>query len=1454
MASKYQQIVELAASEAKHIVSSTGNYMAFLTTSANNHKYSFREQLLIHAQKPDATACAEISFWNLWQRWVNRGTKGIALLVEGSNRYKLRYVFDISDTNSRENPDMLQWKMQDRFEGAVSQTLESHFGISAAGQNMPQLLMETARKRVEHTLPDHLRDLLLVKNGSFLEELDNLNLEVWFRTTLENSVGFMLLQRCGYEVNRYFVPEDFAHVAEFNTHETISILGAAVSTTAKDILYEIEKTVRRLQREERKLPRTVASQEESVYDIGRINSHERRTEHGTDLHQTGRLPDSRFASPQGSEAGQVWDAAAFVPHREAERTVHRDDAVGKAGPAPEGHRQSGEQHDGPADEADGAGGGRDRSAESQQPDGVGTPDEQYPQPGGGNREESADLQLSGRNGNFQWDVEFYHQDDEKNELIRTNDALKEHRTEIAAFFADHPDSRERGSFIKGFFDNTFVEQILSNGQRAGYRAYDDMFHIWRGSYLTREREVYYRWSSVADHIYGMILIDQWLAPNEVVLPSEDAQIAMISQAEQDKSSAFVLPQAAIDYVLCRGSNVVDCKFRIYEHFQKKLTPAENIDFLKNEYGWGGSSNGIPGSGYWKQFDSNGISISRSGYGSDKDNTYLIKWPAAEKRIRELIEADRYLSPADKKEYVAYSRKRALRDQRRVIAEEFKSIVYDYNDFQEQLGNTDARLNLYVLGDCTAQFIVGSKTTWTQGNDNFILPLMRAAMNTIISENTHLTERCKAMLDHLNSDLAKPMEPTYDELNPPAEAPREYRFNLGDTVRIGMKDYEILAMDGDNIRLFDPEFPLFNQEMSRQEFMEQLETDPWNDKYLHKVELPVLDLEGAIPIPDTTTEKPAEEPIPFGRIEYLHSDGRVREQIEYTDLEQFEADLRKDNDCGVPMQVTLYADRTGKTVPHRFIFELDPPLLGKSVILNPYLDQMEKTPSQSAMELIQAFCQEEYQSDADFSDLRNIGIAHTTITDAEIPVQINVNLEEFSLDRYVEGVIVDRRRYNSLDELITQELENLDFDELSRFTDDQLARVSIHSRENKVVTAFFSDDERIAIVHAVNGFFFNYYGYDPVTGNAKSIAGPFDTHDEAEAAMLSHRPQAKQAEVTVEDRDFIDCFYVVEDLSVQGQLQITEHDTLFLAMQAYSALPSDKMKALGVRNTNELPGSLDLLQCKDGVDTIIEDYLKVEGWQNEEILGTVRQIKKQLDRAKQAAIAAPAPKPRERAASTVLYPSIPNEQRSNFRIQDDDLGVGTPGQRYAANVKAIRLLKQLEAEERLASPEEQEVLSHYVGWGGLADCFEERHSKYAELKALLTDEEYAAARESTLTAFYTPPVVIRAMYQALENMNFRNGNILEPSCGVGNFMGMIPDSMSRSKIYGVELDSISGRIAQQLYQKSSIAVQGFEKTELPDSFFDAAIGNVPFGQFKVSDKRYDKHNFLIHDYFFGATRS
>lgn len=410
------------------------------------------------------------------------------------------------------------------------------------------------------------------------------------------------------------------------------------------------------------------------------------------------------------------------------------------------------------------------------------------------------------------------------------------------------------------------------------------------------------------------------------------------------------------------------------------------------------------------------------------------------------------------------------------------------------------------------------------------------------------------------------------------------------------------------------------------------------------------------------------------------------------------------------------------------------------------------------------------------------------------------------------------------------------------------------------------------------------------------------------APLETEPEAEKA-TKEEPSPFIQHFYVIPDLKVAGQLEVQTYSSFEEAFAAYTALPKDKLKALGVQNTMPLPGSLDFIQCREGVDTLVEDYLTAEGWDNPEISRLADAICHQIDQlapAQEQPAAAPSdrvdemlrqamlaaelsertgqdvfafeegslqpvntPKPapiqdeqpvalaapkqhRERVEFSVLHPEIPAEKRLDFHITDRSLGYGTPTEKYNANVEAIRTLKKIEAEGRLATPEEQAVLSCYVGWGGLADCFDERSSHYEELKSLLDKDEYAAARASTLTAFYTSPVIIEAVYSALSQMGFQTGNILEPACGVGNFLEMLPDSMAGSKAYGVEIDSISGRIAQQLYQNSRIAVDGFEKVQMPDSFFDVAVGNVPFGDFKVLDKQYDKYHWLIHDYFFGKT--
>lgn len=1073
MPSKYQIISELASQTARDITSKAERYTDFLVTAANNYKYSFKEQLLIHAQKPDATACAEIETWNRLGRWVNKGTRGIALLVDRDTPYKLRHVFDYSDTNSRAGRVVTLWQMRPQYEEPVKESLQDSFGEVELTADFPHFLMEIAKNAVEDNFSDYLLNLQSVKGDSFLEELDDLNLEVWLKDTLRSSVAYMALVRAGYQPSLYFTRDDFSHIYDFNTVPVISVLGAATSDISEMVIREIAETVKGLEKEEKQSNRTFARDRTSEYHESRNNKTERSYEDGTDLYDAGRLPDPRPDRSGEPEDWEVWNAASDLPPRASGRNLHRDAAGRNAEQPLGGSGRSGQPDDGQADRADEDAQRRDRADEVRRPDEVGSADELDPELGGGSGPERSDLRVS--------------------------------------------------------------------------------------------------------------------------LPSEEEQQELIAEAEAETTSAFVISQEDIDAVLTRGSGIHDGKYRIYEQYLKQETHEANVAFLKDEYGIGGAYPAVPGRQLDENHDGKGIKISRGSI-MRPDAEVLLSWKKIEKRIGELIATDQYLSQAEKDHYPKYRAEEEARRGRSAITDEFRSIVYDYNDYVTQLGEEDKRLNLYYLSGCWGAFDVGEKKMYARTSDgDFILPMMREAMNTIIADNTHLTERCEAMLAALEGDLARPLEPSYDELNPPPEPEKEYRFSLGDTVYLGTHEYEVLSFDENEVVLYDTQFPLINKTMTREEFDNRLKENPLNDHLLHA----------------------AEEP-----------------QIEVTD----------------------------------------------------------------------------------------------------------------------------------------------------------------------------------------------------------------------ETAVAVEEP-----EDSVESGPFIDHYYVVEDLSA-APLSVTEYSDREEALEAYFALPVDTMKAIGVVNTKERPGSLDFIQCRDGKDTLIEDYAKTDddSWRNPEIEGLVYQLKERLAE-RDKPIAPPPQKQRSgKVTPHVLLPEINTEYRTNFRIERDDIGVGTPLERFNHNRMAIQLLKKLEDEHRLADTNEQRILADYVGWGGLSDYFKEDNPHYQELKELLTEDEYASARESTLTAFYTPPVVIKAVYSALENMHFRTGNVLEPSCGIGNFMGLVPESMASAKFYGVELDSISGRIAQQLYQNSSIAVQGFEDTNLPDSFFDAAVGNVPFGQFKVPDKRYDKHNFLIHDYFFART--
>ena len=1524
MAKKPEPIVRLAVQTARQIAANSGNYMAFLNTAAHNFKYNFRDQLLIYAQKPDATACAQTDFWNTHGRWVNRGTTGIALLVDTSKGYRLRHVFDMSDTNSRQGRTIPVWQMKPEYESAVIEGLENSYGELGGKPDFAECLLETAKIIVEDNFGDYCADLLSVREDSFLEELDEDSVKVWFRGLLENSVGFMLLARCGIDPNEYFSGEDFTRIYDFNTLKTLAVLGAATSDIAEMPLREIATTVLDLYREEQKQNRTFAQRSETRYNDGRTKP-ERSVEHGTDLQNGERLPPAqpgRARSPQGRK---IWDAAAQLPGESQARDLRRDAADRGTERPSGGNRPAGHRDGGAVDGADGGGAGRDGEPESVRSDEVGGPDEQLQGSGGGSGDEGAGVRL-----------------------------------------------------------------------------------------------------------------------NEP-LPTEEEQRQAIEEAEDEQSSAFVISQEDIDAVLLRHDT--PGKFRIYEQFLKKESADKNALFLKDEYGTGGYS--ISASkklDVW--YESRGIKIT-----AEPDIKIVLSWKKAAKRVSELLAADRYLSPAEMVKYPAYREQRALIAARTEISEEFRSIINDYKDYVKQLGAPDKTVDRWYLVSCAGAFSAGQKKMHARTSEgDFILPMMRDAMQTIIGENTHLTERCENVLAGLNGPLAAPMEPSYDELNPPPQPKKEYRFTLGDTVHLGTQEYQLLAFDEQTVRLFDPAFPIINKELPRDEFDRLLAENPLNDHFLQvvdaqpEVDAPKYDLGyGHLGNGLTVWNRLEEEHGDYKTIAHIAPDRTVKFYVD---------DLPEDVRTQIE-EVAATSTMTISATQDAPVFST-PPLVREPDAISTDTNE----PAYPPRDVPYIFC--EWSESVVFQDktayslhefdrlMKQADDEHTSkqkaamtkygtwqkwydANDPEFQAYLGYDKVKFTVVMPDGRIFTERQDIGDGDGGVLDFLSQYDkYHEIvpilrETASKEDTASQSIPAPQPGPASGRFWDSynaikERSpdSIVLYQVGDFFELYGGKgrdatkaatalDLTLTMRTIPDigrvpmcGFPAHkledyvsqlnskgfDVIVAALEGNRhvtstfpayPSEKVKPTTEKEDDFSDIdpaavrAALAERGIVDGQvvdpakldadpfIQQVMADVEQIAAEElpsyerFSVIETDNGYAVWDDARNEIYADDEGVQEEFSSEWQAEDYLKKvikdvadketaewlaveraksglppqEPAEQEEKSGVEKVASYQADderivifkypngkyynhygydeqrgfgnttaggfdtfeeaektlyshRPKAEKIlepaektagpekgaedladghgkedtgpapAPPAPRRRARVSPFVLHPEVPNADRHEYQITDDAIGVGTPGTRFNNNIRAIRLLKKLEREDRFATPEEQAVLAQYVGWGGLADCFNERHSKYAELKALLDEDEYAAARESTLTAFYTPPVVIRSIYQALENMGFKTGNLLEPSCGIGNFIGMRPETLADSKIYGVELDGISGRIARQLYQKSSIAVQGFEKTDLPDSFFDAAIGNVPFGAFKVSDKRYDKHNFLIHDYFFART--
>ena len=946
----------------------------------------------------------------------------------------------------------------------------------------------------------------------------------------------------------------------------------------------------------------------------------------------------------------------------------------------------------------------------------------------------------------------------------------------------------------------------------------------------------------------------------VNLPTVEEQIEMLAEAEDEKSSAFVISQEDIDSVLQRGSGFQNGKYRIYRQFQKNEDSKGNIDFLKKEYGTGGGTHYFPdGMQGHTWHDGKGIAIEK--YGSSANPDLVLSWAKVEKRLRELIKNDRYLNEKEKDHYADYleseeapqyeidtQRKMARQrfidanrdlppaDKRDTLALRLSDFIRDLDGYEKGLLENVERTD---LADVTAEQMeqhLGDPATVQQLIDFLALVQGKTA-------------------DVYNRSNAWRFSQELMELYP-----LRYVYHEDDVVYIGADKYEIAAFDENAVSLRNPDFPLFGKELSRADFEEKLKENPANDHL--KV---VVTEKQSVQTP--SEEKPDGIKFSIGFSEHpAFYDRQFNDR--YTDLS-----FALGNYLLGVLDEKQHRERESKDNVgwyHKTDFEITATIGGEDFHYEGRFDIGD-----GEGDLISHI-----KNFYEYSLSPNCPFVPEWKKQGEDYYREQIESLQWGRDVFVP-YLEQHKTLTPEDEKLYAEIMATESDWFVPVEDKQQAS----DLQPQIVAYYKSDDENIVIVQASNGKYFNHYGYDEDSNNFASAAGGFDTFEEAEQTLYAHRPTAiditeeKQTpHYTVEltSNAFADPFIIRDNTvpygedgqyyDVDGIYQTfeTEEEAQEYADTLNSAenivkLFAQKDEERSQQEQPDIQDNSDLIGKEILIDNrryVIESISEISGdvsmrdmtfanavgfpINRVEKIGYIRSLLSKAQEEKQP----------EKAVSPV--PAL-SEPRHNYRITEDTLGVGGAKEKFRNNMAAINLLHELELENRLATPEEQEILSKYVGWGGLSMAFDENNAAWAdefkELYASLSPEEYRAAMESTLTAFYTPPVVIKGMYEALERLGFSEGSILEPSCGTGNFFGLLPDTMAGSKLHGVEIDPLTGKIAKQLYQKANIAVQGFEETKLPDDHFDVVIGNVPFGDFKVNDSRYNAQKFLIHDYFF-----
>ena len=1359
MARRFQEITELYRQEIVALARAD-RWTAFLRSACRNYKLPFEEQALVHAQRPDATAVLEIERWNRqFGRWVNKGATGIAVFDRDyPGRTRLKYYFDISDTHeSRLSRPVPLWQVPAEQEPDVIEALENRFGALDDKGTLEEAIVSAMENAAADNMTDYLDDLQNCRDNSLLEELDELNLSVLYRRLLENSTAYMLMCRCGLEPDEYFDPEDFSEVFNFNTPETLNALGVATRDIAESGLSAIALTVRSRQKQ----IRTIAQAPGNEYPIDKQTETqtERSENHGTDIHDEGRLPaaGSAAAAGAGNSPWEIRPATPEVSEGAPEGAVHEPADIGQAERASIGDRPDGAAARGTDGDGDGSGRGRDGGAESRRPDEVGGADEQPEKRRRGDSAGGADLQLNTEPEEADSAEEAPSElpaflDEKKIFAIieNRNDDLIYKKAQIELFFRSHPDEAERAEYLRSAYQDRFTE-ILADGARLGYRPQKNGLLMWEGAYLSRTSETVFSWGLVAGFTAQLIDKREYYVNTEIkpFVPMESQQLTLFDMPAFDQPedtpvaplfSHPKLPQQIIDEALCVGANDEHSRLIICAYFMKDKP--DNAVFLQKHYGENGAGFYFGGEKVSLWYDAEGMRIAR-GSTAQRSNATLISWEEAAKRIRELLELGRYMPQSELDEVDHYERMR-LAD----------SIAYTGRDM-----TTEARNAGFLPLTMLAQSVKGGyPETQKQIYELLCAP---DTLQKCVDEWTAFNAALDAGQDLLRFRFYRP---------------KEILERLRDLQR---EPLHFTVADG-----FAPD---------RQFFISADEVDKVLRGGNHSTDYRL----GVYAFYAT------------------HKDKTEREKY----LKDYHGEYSGHSGGNDNLTHTR-----GKGIE-----------FSHGSITAPYAKVTLKWP-EAAKRIGELISQNKFLSDADRAAMPEYEREQL----ARKIVNFFMDTPEDVVRPFSQNAIAD---YWECVKTVATQLS--DADRVQEIYQNMLPAWEATKEEDRHYTL------RKQGIEAMRAYLDGTYS---VFGLEKPLQMPTAQASPVWQQYTTLSAQYPNALVLIQVGDFYEAFEKdAHALHDQFGYATTKR-------RVSGGSGSYLMAGFPISSLESVQGKLESL----GISVVVSgesgtDYFPAElppeepEMEPEPPTAETATSETAPESPAEEETVLPAPKPiQERVRFAPLHPEIPAQRRHDFRITDRALGVGSKAEKYAANAAAIRTLQRVEQENRLATPEEQETLSRYVGWGGLADCFNEKHSRYAELKALLTEEEYAAARASSLTAFYTPPVLIDAIYQALAQMGLESGNLLEPACGIGNFMGMLPDSMRDCKVYGVELDSISGRIARQLYQNSRIAVTGYEKAEIPDSFFDAAVGNVPFGNIKVVDRRYDKHHWLIHDYFLGKT--